>query len=259
MSRVSRSTRRRSAPGATPRLSTSTRWPRTRSSACIRSSTTRRASPSRAASRSEPAVALRVVLAEDSLIVREGLRELLAGSPAVDVVGSYGDPDSVLARLGDDRPDVVVTDIRMPPSHTDEGIRLAEHVRERRRRPALCSSASTPTRATCSPTSNTARTLAPTCSRSGSTTAAQLVPAIDTSPGRLGDRPEGRRGAGRGRARAERSPLHRLTPRERACSRSSRGQDNAAIAESLVLTKRAVEEHINSIFTKLGLAGAEDV
>ncbi len=61
---------------------------------------------------------IRVVLAEDNLIVREGLRELLAGSPAVDVVGAYGDLDSVLARLGDDRPDVVVTDIRMPPSHT---------------------------------------------------------------------------------------------------------------------------------------------
>jgi DNA-binding NarL/FixJ family response regulator len=79
-----------------------------------------------------PIVAIRVVVAEDSLLVREGLRQLLAASPSVDVVASYGDVQGVLDAVERDRPDVVVTDIRMPPSNTDEGIRLADHLRESR-------------------------------------------------------------------------------------------------------------------------------
>ena len=62
-----------------------------------------------------PLVAIRVVVAEDSLLVREGLRQLLAASPSVDVVASYGDVQGVLDAVERDRPDVVVTDIRMPP------------------------------------------------------------------------------------------------------------------------------------------------
>ena len=206
-------------------------------------------------------MAIRVVLAEDSLIVREGLRELLAGSPAVDVVGSYGDPDSVLARLGDDRPDVVVSDIRMPPSHTDEGIRLAEHVRERRPSTGVV---------LLSQYSDPGYVLA--YLEHGSDARAyllkerihdrgQLVFAIDNVArgGSVID-PRIVEVLVESRARAERSPLHRLTPRERAVlAELAEGKTNAAIAESLVLTKRAVEGHINSIFTKLGLAGAEDV
>jgi DNA-binding NarL/FixJ family response regulator len=77
-------------------------------------------------------VAIRVVVAEDSLIVREGLQQLLAASPSVEIVGAYGDVQAVLDGVEGDRPDVVVTDIRMPPSHTDEGIRLADQLRESR-------------------------------------------------------------------------------------------------------------------------------
>jgi DNA-binding NarL/FixJ family response regulator len=75
-------------------------------------------------------LAIRVVVAEDNLLVREGLRQLLASSPIVDVVAAYGDVDALIGAVEQDRPDVVLTDIRMPPSHTDEGIRVAEHLRQ---------------------------------------------------------------------------------------------------------------------------------
>jgi DNA-binding NarL/FixJ family response regulator len=227
----------------------------------MRSSTTRPASPLRAASRSEPAVPIRVVLAEDSLIVREGLRELLAGSPAVDVVGSYGDPDSVLEQLEDDRPDVVVTDIRMPPSHSDEGIRLAAQVRERRPSTGVV---------VLSQYADPGYVLA--YLEHGSDARAYLLKERISDRGQLlsaiGNVARGGSVIDpkivevlvHSRARAERSPLHRLTPRELdVLAELAEGKTNAAIAESLVLTKRAVEKHINSIFAKLGLAGAEDV
>jgi DNA-binding NarL/FixJ family response regulator len=227
----------------------------------MRSSTTRRESRSPAASRSSLAVTIRVVLAEDSLIVREGLRELLAASPTVEVVGAYGDLDSVLARLEEDGPDVVVTDIRMPPSHTDEGIRLAEHVRERRPSTGVV---------VLSQYSEPGYVLA--YLEHGSDARAyllkerihdrgQLVSAIDNVArgGSVID-PKIVEVLVESRARAERSPLAQLTPRELdVLAELAEGKTNAAIGESLVLTKGAVEKHINSIFTKLGLAGSEDV
>ena len=73
---------------------------------------------------------LRVVLAEDHYLVREGTRRLLETSPDVDVVAACGDLDSLLAAVEAELPDVVVTDIRMPPTGTDEGIRAAEQLRE---------------------------------------------------------------------------------------------------------------------------------
>ena len=204
---------------------------------------------------------IRVVIAEDSLIVREGLLELLARSSSVEVVGSYGDPGSVLERLGQDRPDVVVTDIRMPPSHSDEGIRLAEQVRERRPSTGVV---------VISQYADPSYVLA--YLEHGSDARAYLLKE------RIHDRGQLLSAIGnvaRGgsvidpkivevlvdsRARTERSPLHELTPREHdVLSELAEGKTNAAIAESLVLTKRAVEGHINSIFTKLALAGAEDV
>src|SRR3954463_6996456 len=72
---------------------------------------------------------IRVVVADDSLIVREGLEQLLAASPTVDVVESCGDLESLLASVEKTSPDVVLTDIRMPPSGSDEGIRLAAELR----------------------------------------------------------------------------------------------------------------------------------
>ena len=70
-------------------------------------------------------MAIRVALAEDSLIVREGLRQLLATEPAIALVATCGDLDSLLEAVEAHEPDVVLTDIRMPPTETDEGIRAA--------------------------------------------------------------------------------------------------------------------------------------
>src|SRR3954453_9832033 len=72
-----------------------------------------------------------VLLGEDSLIVREGVRQLLDADEEIDVIAAVGDMDSLRDACERDEPHVVVTDIRMPPTHTDEGIRLAAELRER--------------------------------------------------------------------------------------------------------------------------------
>ena len=88
--------------------------------------------PRRSASNADnrPPVSIRVVIADDNLVVREGLEHVLAGQPNVAVVGSYTDLPSLLDAVEADPPDVVLTDIRMPPTSTDEGIRAATILRE---------------------------------------------------------------------------------------------------------------------------------
>jgi DNA-binding NarL/FixJ family response regulator len=206
-------------------------------------------------------VAIRVVVVDDSLIVREGLKELLATSSTVELVEAYGDLDSVLAGLDEHRPDVVVTDIRMPPSNTDEGIRLAEHLRSQSPSTGVV---------VLSQYSDPGYVLA--YLEHGSDSRAyllkervhdrgQLVSAIDAVArgGSVID-PKIVEVLVNSRARADHSPLAELTHRERdVLAELAEGKTNAAIGESLVVTKRAVEKHINSIFTKLGLTGSEDV
>jgi DNA-binding NarL/FixJ family response regulator len=206
-------------------------------------------------------VAIRVVVAEDNLLVREGLQQLLASSPAVDVVAAYGDVDALLGAVGQDRPDVVLTDIRMPPSNTDEGIRVAEHLR--RTYPSMgvvvLSQYAEP--------QYVLALLERGSDRRGYLLKerihdrGQLVSAIDAVArgGSVID-PKIVEVLVDAKAHAEQAPLAELTPRERdVLAQMAEGKSNAAIAESLVLTKRAVEKHINSIFTKLRLAGSEDV
>jgi DNA-binding NarL/FixJ family response regulator len=206
-------------------------------------------------------VRIRVVVAEDSLIVREGVRQLLAASPTLDVVAAYGDVESVLDGVERDRADVILTDIRMPPSNTDEGIRLADHLRERRPSTGvvvLSQYAEPP---------YVLALLEHGSDRRGYLLKerihdrGQLVSAIDTVAhgGSVID-PKIVEVLVEAKARADHSPLAQLTPREReVLAEMAEGKSNAAIAESLVLSKRAVEKHINTIFTKLGLAGSEDV
>jgi DNA-binding NarL/FixJ family response regulator len=206
-------------------------------------------------------VAIRVVVAEDSLIVREGLVQLLDASPSVDVVAAYGDVDAVLAAVERDRPDVVLTDIRMPPSDTDEGIRLAEQLREQRPGTGvvvLSQYAEPPYVLALLERGSDRRgyLLKERIHDRG-----QLVSAIDAvaQGGSVID-PKIVEVLVAGKARAARSPLAELTPRERdVLAEMAAGKSNKAIAESLVLTKRAVEKHVNSIFMKLGLAESEDV
>jgi DNA-binding NarL/FixJ family response regulator len=198
---------------------------------------------------------------EDSLIVREGLEQLLAGSPTIEIVASCDDMDSLLAAVDEHEPDVVLTDIRMPPSKSDEGIQAAARLRESH--PGIgvvvLSQFSDP--------AYVVRLLESGSDRRGYLlkervhNRGELVSAIDTvaQGGSVID-PKIVEVLVMAKARAERSPLARLTPREQeVLSEIAEGKSNTAIAGSLVLTKRAVEKHINSIFMKLGLASSDDV
>jgi DNA-binding NarL/FixJ family response regulator len=204
---------------------------------------------------------VRVIVGEDSLIVREGLEQLLEASPTVEVVASCGDMESLLEAIDREHPDVVLTDIRMPPTNADEGIRVAGHLRERHPEIALIvlSQYSEPQYVLSlleAGSDGRGYLLKERVHDRG-----QLVSAIDTVArgGSVID-PKIVEVLVMAKARAERSPLSELTPREReVLAEIAVGKSNVAIAESLVLTKRAVEKHINSIFLKLGLAAAEDV
>ena len=202
-----------------------------------------------------------VALADDSLIVREGLAQILAAVPDVEVVASCGDLPSLLAIVESEQPDVVVTDIRMPPTSTDEGIRLAAMLRDDHPQigVVVLSNYAEPAYALAlleSGSEGRAYLL-----KERVHDRAQLVTAIESvaSGGSVLDSKivEPLVAA---KLRVERSPLAALTGREReVLAEIAKGKSNAAIADTLVLTKRAVEKHINSIFLKLNLAYAEDV
>jgi DNA-binding NarL/FixJ family response regulator len=115
-------------------------------------------------------VPIRVVLAEDNYLVREGVTRLLASDDDIEVVATCDDYDSLLAAVETEQPGVVITDIRMPPTGTDEGIRAAEHLRDTNPEPASSCSASTPIPRTRWRSSRRVRKDARTCSKSASPT-----------------------------------------------------------------------------------------
>ncbi|MET0513529.1 MAG: response regulator transcription factor [Thermoleophilaceae bacterium] len=206
-------------------------------------------------------MAIRVVVAEDNLLVREGVQQLLAGSPGVEVVAAYGDVDALLGAVEQDPPDVVLTDIRMPPSNTDEGIRVADQLRE------TCPSTGVIVLSQFADAAYVLALLERGSDRRGYLLKErlhdrrQLVYAIDTVArgGSVID-PKVVELLVEAKARVARSPLSELTQREReVLAEMAEGKSNAAIADSLVLTKRAVERHVNSIFMKLGLGASEKV
>ena len=204
---------------------------------------------------------IRVVLAEDNYIVREGLREILAAHERVEVVATCEDLDGLLAAVESERPDVLITDIRMPPTSTDEGIRAAATLRESHPDVGVV---------VLSQHDDPAYVLA--LLESGSAGRAyllkerihdrlQLTAAIDAvaSGGSVID-PKVVEVLVAARTQAAQSPLAELTAREtEVLAEIAQGKSNTAIAESLVLTKRAVEKHIHSIFMKLNLAYEQDV
>jgi DNA-binding NarL/FixJ family response regulator len=204
---------------------------------------------------------VRVIIAEDSLIVREGIQQILALEPDIDVVASCGDLPELMEAIERESPDVVLTDIRMPPGQLDEGIRVASWLREAHPEIAVVvlSQYAEPSYAL--------TLLEPGSDRRGYLLkervhdASQLRAAIEAvaQGGAIID-PKLVDALVLGKARLERSPLAELTPREReVLAEIAQGKSNAAIADSLVLTKRAVEKHINSIFLKLNLAYSDDV
>jgi DNA-binding NarL/FixJ family response regulator len=203
-------------------------------------------------------VPIKVVLAEDSYLVREGVRRLLENEPDIDLVGVYGDYDSLLEAIDSAQPDVLLTDIRMPPSGTDEGVRAAERLRQVR--PAagvvLLSQYADPAYALAFLEGGTEGRAYLLKERVADLD--QLLAAIrEVARGGSVIDPKVVEALVAARSRNAQSPLTRLTPREReVLALLAEGRSNAAVADGLVLSERAVEKHINSIFAKLGLPEA---
>jgi len=200
---------------------------------------------------------MRVVLADDSVLLRAGLVHVLQDA-GFDVVAQASDAEDLLRKVRAHKPDVAVTDIRMPPTQTDEGLRAAQQIR--REMPEV-----------------------------GVLVLSQYIDegyAVELLQGdaegigyllkdRVSDvsaftdalRRVGEGGSALdpevvsqllGRRRAN-DPLDRLTPREReVLGHMAEGRTNGAIARELVVTERAIEKHVTSIFSKLGLTAAED-
>jgi DNA-binding NarL/FixJ family response regulator len=198
---------------------------------------------------------IRLVIAEDHYLVREGVRRLLETQPDLVVAAVCGDLDSLLAAVKEEKPDVVVTDIRMPPSNVDEGILAAEQLRETDPDVGVVvlSQYANPTYALALLESGSARRSYLLKERIQDLE--QLVAAIHTvaEGGSVID-PKVVDALVAENARGDESRLSQLTPRERDVLREmAMGKSNAAIGESLSLAERSVEKVIHSIFLKLGL------
>ena len=204
---------------------------------------------------------IRVVIAEDAFLAREAIEQVLSQSDEVEVVAVCEDGSSLRAAIEETRPQAVVTDIRMPPSGSDEGIRVARALRESD--PdigvVVLSQFVEPNYALALLEDGSSRRAYLLKERIHA--GAQLVDAIKAVVD--GDSvidPKVVEALVEARTRHENSHLSELTPRElEVLAEIAKGKSNAAIADDLFLTKRAVEKHINSIFMKLELPDAHDV
>ncbi len=203
---------------------------------------------------------IKVVLAEDSYLVREGVRRLLEHEPDIELVAVCEDYDSLLEAIAGTEPDVLLTDIRMPPTGTDEGVRAAERLRQLRPTAGvvLLSQYADPAYALAFLEGGTEGRAYLLKERVADLD--QLLAAIrEVARGGSVIDPKVVEALVAGRSRSAESPLARLTPREReVLALLAEGRSNAAVADGLVLSERAVEKHINSIFAKLGLPEARD-
>jgi DNA-binding NarL/FixJ family response regulator len=204
---------------------------------------------------------VRVVFAEDNYLVREGTAALLQSSTEVDLVGTAASLDELLTAVEELRPEAVLTDIRMPPTNTTEGIDAARRIRdehpeigvvvlsqyaEQEYAYDLLKDGATGLgyllKERVSDLEELVRALNEV-SRGGSVLDPKVVEALVAAKDRMAH-----------------SPLAKLTDREReVLEHMAQGKNNAAIAKSLFLTERAVEKHINSLFHKLGLSEEIDV
>ena len=200
---------------------------------------------------------MRIVLGEDSLLLREGLARLLEAT-GHEVVGQAGDAEDLLRKAGAHKPDVVIVDVRMPPTFSDEGIRAALEIRARRPgTPVLVLS------------EYVESSYALELFADGTDGLGYLLKQRVSDLDRFLDAVERVAAGGSaldpevvshllGRQRAG-DPLGRLTPREtEVLALMAEGRSNHAIAEQLVITERAVEKHVTSIFSKLELPPTAD-
>jgi DNA-binding NarL/FixJ family response regulator len=204
---------------------------------------------------------VRVVFAEDNYLVREGTAALLNSSDEVDLIGTASALDELLTAVEELKPDVVLTDIRMPPTNTTEGIDAARGIRadhpdigvvvlsqfaEEEYAYELLKDGAAGLgyllKERVSNLDELVRALNEVA-RGGSVLDPKVVEALVSAKDRMAH-----------------SPLAQLTDREReVLEHMAQGQNNASIAKSLFLTERAVEKHINSLFHKLGLSEETDV
>jgi DNA-binding NarL/FixJ family response regulator len=198
---------------------------------------------------SEP---ITVVIAEDNVLLREGLTRLLNES-GFEVAGQAGDAEDLIRKVGAHRPDVAVVDVRMPPTHTDEGLRAARTIRSEHPNTAVLVLSQYVEEA------YALELLSESTERTGYLLK-DRVSDVDAFLDAV------RRVAGGGSAldpevvslllgrRRREDPLEPLTAREReVLALMAEGRSNNAIAEALVVTERAVEKHVTSIFSKLDL------
>jgi DNA-binding NarL/FixJ family response regulator len=198
---------------------------------------------------------VRALIADDSVLVREGIARLLERSD-IEVVAEAADYDDVLRKARAHKPDVAVVDIRMPPDHSDEGIRAARTIR-----------GELPDTGVLVLSSHLEAGYALELLGDGSDGLGYLLKDRVTEPGAFVDAVRRVAGGGSaldpqvvqellGRRRAD-DPLERLTPRERdVMTLMAEGLTNAGIAEQLVVTEKAVERHVTAIFGKLLLDAA---
>lgn len=195
------------------------------------------------------------------MLVREGIVGVLTRQADIEVVAACADLPELLAAVQRCEPDVVVTDVRMPPQHSDEGIRAATQLRARR-----------PTIGVVVLSQYADPAYATALLAEGSAGRAYLLKERVSQPGQLADAV--RTVAARGSvidpavvdilvaasSRQRQSPVSGLSPREReVLDHVAQGKSNAAIAAALFLSERAVEKNINALFTKLDLGQAPDV
>jgi DNA-binding NarL/FixJ family response regulator len=206
-------------------------------------------------------MSIRVVLAEDHYLVREGVRRLLDTQTDLEVVAVCSDLDSLLAAVESEQPDVVVTDIRMPPGGVDEGIQAAVRMRETNANVGVVvlSQYSEPQYAIALLEGGSARRAYLLKERVEDVE--QLAGAIRAvAEGDSVVDPKVVEALMANTARAKPSPIAELTPRERDVLREmAEGKNNAAIAQTLFLTERSVEKVIHSIFVKLVLAWEKEI
>ena len=199
---------------------------------------------------------LRLVVAEDHPLLREGLRSMIESSDEIELVATCSDLPGLLAAVDEHRPDVVLTDIRMPPGRSDEGVRAAEHCRRHHPQTGvvLLSQYVDPGYVRTLLKHGTERrgyllkervsdvdeliAAVRTVAEGGSVMDPKVVEALVNAKTRRGD-----------------ADLGRLSARElEVLGEMAQGRNNGAIAASLFITQRAVEKHINSIFAKLGVS-----
>jgi DNA-binding NarL/FixJ family response regulator len=199
---------------------------------------------------------IRVLLGEDNVLLREGLRGLLTSADDIELVATCADLAGVVEGIAATQPDVVLTDIRMPPSHTDEGVQIAQHCRTRHPRTGvvLLSQFVDP---------GYVRSLLASGSagrgyllKDRVSDLDELLTALRTvaAGGSVVDPLVIEQLVRIGRSRGD-ANVARLSARElEVLAEMARGHNNASIATTLFITQRAVEKHINSIFAKLGVS-----